>query len=105
MGVKDQFVAAFLDALPDGWDRSEESANRKFANIIGTALEKLVVPEDHSRHTHFHLTEKAFRQDRRRNGFDRTGSRRYRGKRSCLTSDQAVCRKGRYRLLPSPAGR
>jgi hypothetical protein len=50
MGVKDDFVKAFLDSLPESWDRSEQSVNRMLANAIGAGLEAV-----HTGEVHFHL--------------------------------------------------
>jgi hypothetical protein len=50
MGVKDDFVKAFFDNLPEGWERGEHSTNRALAEAIGAGLEAV-----HAGGVHFHL--------------------------------------------------
>jgi hypothetical protein len=51
MSVKEAFVAAFLEALPEGFATEKNRTNRIFAEAIGAALDKVPLEIHH----HYHL--------------------------------------------------
>jgi hypothetical protein len=58
MTVSEQFVEAFLSALPAGFDVSPGGVNRTFAEAIGEAVER-VMGRPSEKHIHYHPPEGA----------------------------------------------